>query len=354
MSLGATALTAELRRPSRTARLATIFAGSVALLLFTLLVSLCVGRFSVDAPRALDILLGAVSAPGAPVEAMDERIVLLVRAPRVLLAALSGAALAVTGVALQGIFRNPLVSPEVLGISQGAAFGGALAIIMGIWGFGLLAMVFAFGLLALVLVGTLARIDGRTEIITVILSGMVIGSLFSAFVSLLQFVADPNSSLPAIVYWLMGSFATATWDRLLIAAPGLVAGIAVLWAMRFRLNILSLDDAEARSLGARPDLERWIIFGLVALVVGCQVAVSGIVGWIGLVIPHAARLVVGHDHRQLLPASALLGASFMLIIDTLARTITAAEIPLGVLTAIVGAPVFALLVRHHFRERTAR
>jgi iron complex transport system permease protein len=332
----------------------TVLAILAVLLVVSILVSLCVGRFAVSAPRAIEILWSSLFAPGASGEAMDERIVLLVRAPRVMLAALAGAALATAGVALQGVFRNPLVSPEVLGISQGAAFGGALAIILGIWGLPLLGLVFAMGLSALVFVGLIARIDGRTEIITVILSGMVVGSLFSAFVSLIQFVADPNSSLPAIVYWLMGSFATATWERVLICAPGLLAGLALLWALRFRLNVLSLDDAEARSLGANPERERWIIFSLVALVIGCQVAVSGIVGWVGLVIPHAARLIVGHDHRRLLPACALLGAAFMVTIDTLARTVTAAEIPLGVLTAIVGAPVFGLLVRRYFREGATR
>ncbi|WP_374625380.1 FecCD family ABC transporter permease [Devosia sp.] len=322
------------------------------LLVGCVLVSLCVGRFAVSPQRAAEVLWQALVAPGRAVEAMDERIVLLVRTPRVVLAALAGAALAITGAALQGVFRNPLVSPEVLGISQGAAFGGALAILVGIWGLPLLGLVFAAGLSALVFVGLIARVDGRTEIITVILSGMVVGSLFSALLSLIQFVADPNSSLPAIVYWLMGSFATATWERVLIAAPVLLAGLGLLWSMRFRLNILSLDDGEARSLGARPDLERWIVFALVALVVGSQVAVSGIVGWVGLVIPHATRLVVGHDHRRLLPASALLGAGFMVVIDTLARTATAAEIPLGVLTAIVGAPVFAVLLRRHFGEKS--
>lgn len=332
---------------------ALVLSVALALLAASVVFGLCVGRFEVTALRALEVLWMAMLNPGAGIEAMDERIVLLVRTPRVLLAALAGAALAVSGVALQGVFRNPLVSPEVIGISQGAAFGGALAIALGIWGVPLLGLVFVCGLTALVLVGLLARIDGRTEIITVILSGMVIGSLFSAFVSLLQFLADPNSSLPAIVYWLMGSFATATWERLVIAAPGLLAGLGLLWALRFRLNLLSLDDAEARSLGARPDLERWLIFALVALAVGSQVAVAGIVGWVGLVIPHAARLIVGHDHRQLLPASAILGATFMVVIDTLARTITAAEIPLGVLTAIVGAPVFAVVVRRHYRKESA-
>ena len=335
-------------------RTALAFALFLTALAVSIVVSLCVGRYSVSALRALEILGSAIVAPGRAVESMDERIVLLVRAPRVIIAALSGAALATAGVSLQGVFRNPLVSPEVLGISQGAAFGGALAITMGIWGVPLLVAVFVAGFSALILVGLLARIDGRTEIITVILSGMVIGSLFSAFVSLLQFLADPNSSLPAIVYWLMGSFATATWDRVLVSTPGLLLGMGLLWALRFRLNVLSLDDSEAKSLGARPDLERWLVFALVALIVGCQVAVSGIVGWVGLVIPHAARLIVGYDHRRLLPATALLGAAFMVTIDTLARTVTAAEIPLGVLTAIVGAPVFALLLRQHYRDKEAR
>ncbi|HLV84477.1 MAG TPA: iron ABC transporter permease [Devosia sp.] len=329
------------------------FASFGVALMGAILVSLCVGRYSVSALTALHILGEAIVHPGQAIGSMDQRIVLLVRAPRVVIAAMAGAALATAGVALQGVFRNPLVSPEVLGISQGAAFGGALAITMGIWGVPLLGIVFVGGLSALIAVGMLARINGQTEILTVILSGMVVGSLFSACVSLLQFIADPNSSLPAIVYWLMGSFATATWDRVLVSAPGLLLGIALLWALRFRLNVLSLDDSEARSLGARPDQERWLVFVLVALIVGCQVAVSGIVGWVGLVIPHAARLIVGHDHRRLLPATALLGATFMVGVDTLARTLTAAEIPLGVLTAIIGAPAFALLLRRHFKDREA-
>jgi iron complex transport system permease protein len=225
---------------------------------------------------------------------------------------------------------------------------------LGIWGLPLIAMVFVAGLAALMLVGLLARISGRTETVTVILSGLVVSSIFAAIVSLLQFVADPETSLPAIVYWLMGSFASATWARTLIAAPGLILGALLLWSLRFRLNVLALDEAEAKSLGARTDRERWMIFGLVAIIVGSQVAVSGIIGWIGIVIPHAARLLVGHDHRTMLPASIVLGAAFTVIIDTLARTATAAEIPLGVITALVGAPIFAVLLRRHYRERTDR
>jgi len=229
-----------------------------------------------------------------------------------------------------------------------------MAILFGIWGLPLLAIVFLSGLSALALVGFIARINGRSEIVTVILSGMIVGAMFSALVSLAQFLADPNGPLPAIVYWLMGSFASTTWERLLVAAPGLAIGMILLWALRFRLNVLSLDEAEARSLGARPDIERWLVFALVAFIVGSQVAVSGIVGWIGLVIPHAARLMVGHDHRTLLPASMLLGAAYLVAVDTLARTMTAAEIPLGILTALVGAPVFAVLLRNHYRDRSSK
>lgn len=344
-----TAATASAAVPRAAARESLVLAALCLLLGGAILLALTAGRFPVAPQRALAILLSAPFAED--VATIEERVVLLVRLPRVLLAAIAGAGLAVSGAALQGVFRNPLVAPQILGISPGAAFGGALAILLGFSGAAMVGMSFAMGLAALVVVGLVARVGGRTEILTVILAGLVVGALFGALVSLLQFVADPNGSLPAIVYWLMGSFATATWERLFLALPGLLLGIALLLLLRFRLNLLSLDEAEARSLGVRPEQERWLVFCLVALVVGSQVAVSGIVGWIGLVIPHAARFLVGHDHRALLPASALLGAAFLVVVDTLARTLTAAEIPLGVLTALIGAPVFALLLRRHYRGR---
>lgn len=332
---------------------------SVQIGLFTLLTTLLIasiifaigaGRFPVSIPRICEIILTAIFDSGTVLTQMDERIVLLVRLPRVLIAALSGAALAVGGAALQGVFRNPLVSPQVLGISQGAAFGGAIAILFGYSGLVLLGLSFVFGLLALVLVGFLARINGRTEVITVILSGMVIGALFASLVSIIQFFADPNASLPAIVYWLMGSFASATWERFWLAIPGMGIGLVIIWLMRYRLNLLALEEQEARSLGVRPDRERWYVFIAIALMTGTSVAVAGIVGWIGLVVPHIARILVGEDHRLMIPASALLGAAYLTFIDTVARTLTSAEIPLGVLTALIGAPVFGYLLRRHFKE----
>lgn len=346
MSLAA----AETGRRGMTGFRIGVFGAMILVLAASMLVSIGAGRFSVAIPRIGEILLDALSNPHVMPAQMDERIVLLVRLPRVLLAALSGAALAVGGAALQGVFRNPLVAPEVLGISQGAAFGGALAILFGYSGVQMLGMAFVLGLSALVIVGMLARINGRTEVITVILSGMIVGALFSALVSIVQFVADPNTSLPAIVYWLMGSFSTATWARLGLAIPGMAAGLFVIFLLRYRLNLLALEEQEARSLGVNPDRERWYVFIAIALMTGTSVSVAGIIGWIGLVVPHAARILVGEDHRALIPASALLGAAYLTFIDTLARTLTAAEIPLGVLTALIGAPVFGYLLRRHFKE----
>ena len=204
----------------------------------------------------------------------------------------------------QGVFRNPLVSPQVLGISQGGAFGGALAILLGYHGVVLLGMSFTFGLLALVLVGLLARINGRTEVLTVILAGMIVGAFFAALVSVLQFLADPNSSLPAIVYWLMGSFSTATWPRLGLAVPGMVIGLVMLWALRYRLNLLALEESEARSLGVDPDRERWLVFVARHADDGnqrrrCRRDRLDRAGH----PPMPPRLIVGEDHRLLIPAS---------------------------------------------------
>ncbi|MCC5957009.1 MAG: iron ABC transporter permease [Natronohydrobacter sp.] len=345
-----------LNQTSRRAQLSLrlgVFPAMAAGLALAMLYAISAGRFDVPWIRVVEILwTRAWDLSGSP-ETMDERIVELVRLPRVLLAAVSGAALAVGGAALQGVFRNPLVSPQILGISQGGAFGGALAILLGYHGVVLLGMSFVFGMFALVLVGFLSRINGRTEMLTVILAGMIVGAFFAALVSVLQFIADPNTSLPAIVYWLMGSFSTATWARLGLAVPGMAFGLAIVWLLRYRLNLLALDEAEARSLGVNPDRERWFIFVAATLMTGTSVAVAGVIGWIGLVVPHAARLIVGEDHRRLIPASALLGATYLVLIDTFARNLTAAEIPLGVLTALIGAPVFAVLLRQHFKRTGA-
>jgi iron complex transport system permease protein len=315
------------------------------LLAAVMLAGICLGRLPIPPSAVLEIILGKLLPGEHQGSQLEEGIVLLVRAPRILISAIAGIGLAMAGAALQGLFRNPLVSPDILGITAGAAFGGALAILLGGAGLPLIGAAFALGIVALVLVGLLSRVDGRSDTMTVVLAGIVVGAMFTAFVSLVQFVADPDSTLPAIIGWLMGSFAATTWTRVLVALPPIAIGIAGLLLLRFRINLLSLGEDEARSFGIHVQRERWMVFILSTLIAGGVVSVAGIVGWVGLVIPHAARLLVGPDHRILLPASGLLGGAYLVLIDTIARNASAAEIPLGVLTAAIGAPVFAILLR---------
>lgn len=352
-----TASSAADSRDAATARAAAtnrswLLAALAAALVAMMVVALCAGRFSVAPGTALRIVAAQILPGGLEADwsSLQERIVLLVRMPRVLMAAACGAGLALCGAALQGVFRNPLVSPHILGVSSGASLGGAVAILLGVSGAELVGLSFLAGAAALLLVGLLARIDGRSGVVTVVLTGVVVSALFSALVSMAQFLADPDSSLPAIVFWLMGSFATAGWRQTLLAAPVILAGGLVIWAMRFRINLLSLGEDDARMLGVRVERDRWLIFAAVALVEATVVSFSGVIGWVGLVVPHFARLLVGSDHRILIPASALMGGAYLLLIDTIARTATTAEIPLGVLTAIVGAPIFALLLRQRQKQ----
>ncbi|CAN7232424.1 iron ABC transporter permease [Bosea sp. LjRoot9] len=315
--------------------------------------ALCAGRLSLSPGTVLGIVLSRIVPVDPSWSELQERIVLLVRLPRVLLTAICGAALAAAGAAMQGVLRNPLVSPHILGVSSGASFGGAVAILLGLSGWLLIGSAFLAGAAALLLVGAIARVDGRSGTVTVVLTGVIVAALFSALVSLTQFVAEPDSSLPAIVFWLMGSFATASWRQLAAAAPVLALALMLVLGLRFRINVLSLGEDDARALGLPVERDRWLVFLAVALMEATVVAFAGVIGWVGLVVPHAARMVAGEDHRLLIPASALLGASYLVLVDTIARTAVAAEIPLGVLTAIVGAPVFALLLRQRQRRELA-
>lgn len=308
------------------------------------LLSLTIGRFEISVAQVLTIL-GLPLVPAEAISATAERVILLIRLPRVLEALAIGAGLGMAGAALQGVFRNPLVGPQIIGVSTGAAFGGTLAIFFGLGLAAMMGTAFVFGLLALLIVFLLARVDGRSHVLMLVLAGVVVSAFFGALVSLLTYLADPNDSLPAIVYWLMGSFATATWPKLGGVVAITVAGGGVLCLLRFRINVLSLGDEEAQALGVPVEGLRWAVLLAVTAIVSAGVAVAGVVGWVGLVVPHLARMTVGPDHRLLLPASALVGAGYMVLVDTVARSLTVAEIPLGILTAIIGAPVFAWLLR---------
>jgi iron complex transport system permease protein len=314
----------------------------------TLLIAVCslgVGSYSLSPWRIMQILSSPLIHHGDEISAIERQVVWNVRLPRIILALLAGGGLALSGAVLQGVFRNPLVDPHIIGVSSGAAFGGTLAILLGFSPLVLLFSTFTFGLLALLLVFVMAASLGKQNILILVLAGVILSGFFSALVSLLQYLADTEEKLPSIVFWLLGSFATASWQKLgLIVLPMLLSG-GVLLALRWRINLLSLGDQDAKSLGIPVTATRWLVLFLCAVLVASQVAVSGSIGWVGLVIPHIARMLVGADHRRLLPASLLLGGGYMVLVDDVARTLAGAEIPLGIITALIGAPLFALILR---------
>jgi len=314
-------------------------------LVLVVVVSLGLGRFHISPGKVMGLLVSHVIPLDVFWTETDIRVVELIRLPRILMAVLIGAGLAVAGASLQGIFRNPLVGPQIIGVSSGASFGGVLAILLfesQVWTIGL---AFVFGLAAVFIVYFMSRIDGRSPVLTLVLAGVVTSAFFSALVSLVKYLADPYDKLPAIVFWLMGSLATVTHQKLLIACvPVLLAG-AALYLMAFRINVLSLGDEEAEALGIRVGINRWLVLICVTMISSALVSVCGVIGWVGLVVPHIGRMVVGPDHRVLLPASALFGAIYLLVIDDLARTLTPAEIPIGIITAVIGAPVFGYLLK---------
>ena len=332
------------QKPSRM-RVRIILCVLLALLVLASLFYLALGRYYVPAGTVARILLaGAVPGNAAGVPGWQETegiVVWLVRLPRLLMVVLAGMGLALSGASLQGIFRNPLVGPHLVGVSSGASFGGVLAILLSLPAAGIVGLAFAFGMLSLVLVFALSRLAGRAGVLALVLAGVIVSAFFGALVGLTQHLADPEAKLPGMVYWLMGSFAGADWNKVpVIGIPTVIAG-SMLVLLKWRINLLSLGDTDAAALGVKVGTLRWAVLLLVSLIVSAQVSVSGGVGWVGLVIPHFARMLVGPDHRSLLPASALLGGIYLLVMDCLARNLTAQEIPLGLLTALLGAPVFA-------------
>jgi len=314
-------------------------------LVIALLGSLSIGAFPIPLGRLAHILL-ELCLPQSVVpmaSASELTVVQVIRLPRILLAGLAGAGLGLSGAALQGMMRNPMVGPDLMGISSGAACGGMLAILFDWPDWGLLAAAFAGGFLALLAAYALARFSRSGGVLPLVLAGVVISAFFTAVHGLIQTTADPENKLPAMVYWLIGSFAGANPHKLAILAPPVLFAGGALLLLRWRINLLSLDDLDAAALGQRVGRLRWIVVALVALIVAAQVSVSGIVGWVGLITPHFARMIVGPDHRRLMPAAALTGAIFLLLTDDIGRTLAPQELPIGILTAGIGTPVFAAL-----------
>lgn len=318
----------------------------VALPLVLFLVSLTLGRFEISLGEIIRII-GSTFQPSlaADIPETAQKLVLRIRVPRILAAMLIGAGLGVTGTAFQGIFKNPLVDSNILGVTSGAGFGAALALLLvrPMWQVQLSA--FVFGLLAVGLAFFGSRLYRSSPILVLTLMGILVGSLFNSLTSLLKYVADPLDALPAITFWLLGSLASITWEDIPMLASITVLGSGFLWFVRWRLNVLSLGDSEAKSLGMNPNQLKLGIIAASALVTAMAVSVAGVIGWVGLVIPHAGRILVGPDHRRLIPASISLGAVFMLVIDDISRTLLPGEVPIGVLTGILGVPLLIALLR---------
>jgi iron complex transport system permease protein len=310
-----------------------------------LLLAFTVGRYPVGLSDFFHVIAAKLTGRAPDVPAAVENVIWQVRGPRVLAAALIGAALAVAGTAFQGLFRNPLVSPDILGASSGAALGAVLGIFFSLGVFAIQAFAFVGGLVAVAAVYVIgSAVRARDPILVLVLTGVVIGSLLGAGVGLVKYLADPYNQLPAMTFWLLGSLA-ATGVADLVPLFGPVAlGTLVLVALRWRMNVMSLPDKEARALGLPTGPLRVAIVSAATLVTSASVATAGIIGWVGLVVPHIARSLVGPDFARLLPAAALLGGGFLLVIDTVARTAAAIEIPLGILTALIGTPFFIWLL----------
>ena len=331
----------------RTAAFAVLLITTIALL-GAMVVAMGMGQLSISAPDVVRILFSSPDdVDRSALVAINQ-----IRAPRVILAVVLGGCLAVSGAVLQSLFRNPLVSPDIVGVSSAAAFGGVLAILVGTSSFILMGSTFVFGLSAVVCVMLIGRIRSHSATLTIVLAGVVVSAFFNAMVSLMTYVADPYSKLPSITFWLMGSLAAASWAKVTTIIIPVIIGLIVVVALRWRINVLSLGDEDARALGINPNAMRWVCIFAVALLTAASVAAAGIIGWVGLVIPHLVRLLVGHDNRVVIPESFLMGGMYLLIIDTIARNATSVEIPVGILTAAIGAPVFiGLLIRRARKGR---
>ncbi len=310
-------------------------------LVAAIIICLSIGVVSIPFDQVISILLGGGSE-------RDRHIVLNLRLPRVLLGVIVGASLAVAGATMQGLFRNPMASPSVIGISAGAAFGASLALVLGVsWvsgAFAIPAMAFLFAFITLFLVYAVSRDRrGYVPVETLLLAGIAIGALFNALVSALQYFA--GDKLSGVVFWLMGGLNNATWDQILISVPAAILGCSIIMMLSRDLNAIMVGEEQAGNLGINVNQVRMVLLLAASLVTAIAVSVAGTIGFVGLIIPHVLRILVGPDHRVLLPASIIGGALFMVATDTLARTIISpAELPVGIITSIMGAPFFIYLL----------
>ncbi len=332
-------------RESRNVRIQLSFLILLGLLSLSLIWALSAGAYAISPSEIFQVLvkkLGLMDLPEVP--EIQETIIWKIRMPRIVLAIFAGIALASSGACYQTAFRNPLVEPYILGVSSGAAFGAALAIVYPHTFGNVQIMAFFCALCAVGLAHLLAMKNNERSPITLVLAGIIIGALFTAFVGMLKYVA-PDTALRELTFWTMGGFYHASWKDVLINGIVIVPSFFLIWSLSWKMNVLSLGDEEAQSLGVSPSKMRLIILIIATLVAAVCVSTVGIIAWVGLMMPHAARFMFGQDNRCVLPASALMGALYIVVCDTIARTVTDAEIPIGIITSVLGAPYLLWLLR---------
>lgn len=314
------------------------------------LVALCSGRYTVHLKDAVLVLYSGLrkllGLPELPRnwDAMAESVIYTLRLPRVVAAILVGGALSLSGAAYQGVFKNPLVSPDLLGVSTGACVGAAIAILLHLNATGIQLLAFAFGMLTVGLTVSIPRLMKNDSVTMLVLSGVIVGGIMSSIMGVIKYIADPETELADITYWQMGSLAKVTQSDVLAIILPIAAAAALLIAIRWQINLLSLGDREAKTLGIRIGLTRNVIILCSTLLTACAVCLCGTIGWVGLVIPHLSRILVGPDNVKSIPVSCVLGSIFMLLIDTVARSATTLEIPLSILTGLIGAPFYLYIL----------
>ena len=309
--------------------------------------SFLMGRYPISPVDVVKTILSPLF-PQLTVSSTVNTIVWQIRLPRILAALLVGASLSMAGTAFQGIFKNPLVSSDLLGVSNGAGFGAALAILLSGSSVVIQLFAFVFGIISVSITYLISKAYKAGGILILVLSGVAISAFFNSLISGIKFIADPEDKLPEIVYWLMGSLASVTMNEIIMIIIPLFIGFIILYLLRWQMNIMG--DEEAQSLGLNPSRVRLIIIAACTLLTSAAVSICGIIGWIGMIIPHMARMIVGPDNKVLLPASLSLGASFLLLIDNISRVVISIEIPIGILTAVIGVPIFLYLLRRGYSE----
>ena len=329
--------------PFRANQTVRIFAmGAVFLAAF--LLSFSIGRYGVPVKEVVRIFINKLIPLRQTWTVEMETVVINIRLPRIIMASLVGCALSAAGASYQGVFQNPMASPDILGASSGAAFGAALAILLGGSSRTITCSAFASSLTTVMAVYLIAERAPGLRVVNLILAGIMVGSLFTAGTSYIKLVADPSNQLPAITYWMMGSLSGSKLKQVAFVIVPMALGMIPLLLIRWQINILTLGDEEAHALGVNTNRLRMIVILCATLITAASVSVSGMIGWVGLVIPHLSRKLVGNDYRFLLPASMVSGAMFLLIVDNVSRNLLAVEIPIGILTAFIGAPFFIYLI----------